>query len=35
MVEQDIVLEEELPKEEFELWKKGVRGRQSTRRFWT
>ena len=35
MVEEDIENEEELPKEEFELWNKGVRGRQSTRRFWT
>lgn len=34
MIEEDIILEE-LPKEEFELWKKGVRGRQSSRRFWT
>lgn len=34
MIEEDIILEE-LPKEEFELWKRGVRGRQSSRRFWT
>lgn len=34
MIEEDIILEE-LPKEEFELWKKGIRGRQTSRRFWT